>query len=164
MQQPGFTHHEGFSWESSMDPSWISQWIDHCEFSSRLDVGTLTSLQCLSDHKKNTCFIWRKPKKRFLEQRSKLVKVEILLLEGLVLVGQVFFDGFVLIIKVENFPKWKEINIWDTSIFHWTTIMGGRADFWMLFLIFFELFLEGWLTLFKRFKRRKLGWHVSGTD
>ncbi len=28
---------------------------------------------------------------------------------------------------VENYPKWKETNIGDTPIFHWTMIMGGRV-------------------------------------
>ncbi len=32
-----------------------------------------------------------------------------------------------IIMEVENHPKWKETNIGDTPIFHWTMIMGGRV-------------------------------------
>ena len=30
--------------------------------------------------------------------------------------------------EVENYPKWKETNIGDTPIFHWTMIMGGGVS------------------------------------
>ena len=29
--------------------------------------------------------------------------------------------------EVENYPTWKDTNIGDTPIFHWTMIMGGRV-------------------------------------
>ena len=42
--------------------------------------------------------------------------------------------------SVENHPKRKETHIGDTSIFHWTMIMGGRASWWwMLPGLFFLL-------------------------
>ncbi len=32
-----------------------------------------------------------------------------------------------IIMEVENYPQWKETNIGDSPIFHWTMIVGGRA-------------------------------------
>ena len=34
--------------------------------------------------------------------------------------------------SVENHPKWKETNIGDTPIFHWTTIVGERVATWVI--------------------------------
>ena len=43
-------------------------------------------------------------------------------------------------------PKWKETNIGDTPIFHWTMIMGGRVEQWKQNpnMTFHEILIGSW--------------------
>ena len=51
--------------------------------------------------------------------------------------------------EVESYPKWKETNIGDTPIFHWTMIMGGRVVFAVNLMVYYSKLIPRLELLFQ---------------